>query len=82
MVHSLNNISPIDGRYSGLTKELQNYFSESALINYRVYIEIQYFIALHKYQIPELKTLQQKEIKKLLKYLPKYRKKTFSKSRE
>ena len=65
MSQSLSNISPVDGRYSELTKDLKNYFSESALIKYRVYIEIQYFIALHKYQIPELKTLKQKEIKKI-----------------
>ncbi|PLX12305.1 MAG: adenylosuccinate lyase [Marinilabiliales bacterium] len=42
----LNNISPIDGRYHGKTKELSNYFSEFALFKYRVKVEIEYFIAL------------------------------------
>jgi adenylosuccinate lyase len=42
----LNNISPIDGRYAGQTSELQTYFSEAALMRYRVQIEIEYFIAL------------------------------------
>ncbi|WP_442588202.1 adenylosuccinate lyase [Pedobacter sp. AW31-3R] len=43
---SLQAISPVDGRYRNTTKELSNYFSESALIKYRVYVEIEYFIAL------------------------------------
>jgi adenylosuccinate lyase len=42
---SLNNISPIDGRYQQATSSLQKYFSEAALIRYRVYVEIQYFVA-------------------------------------
>ena len=65
MNNSLNNISPIDGRYSKLTKELQNYFSESALIKYRVYIEIQYFIYLQNYGIDELKKISKKDLKKI-----------------
>tara|TARA_B100000427_G_C15469608_1_gene577877 strand:- start:90 stop:1430 length:1341 start_codon:yes stop_codon:yes gene_type:complete len=65
MNNSLNSISPIDGRYSQLTKELKNYFSESALIKYRVYIEIQYFIYLHEDQIPELKKISKKNLRKI-----------------
>lgn len=42
----LQAISPVDGRYRNTTKELSKYFSESALIKYRVYVEIEYFIAL------------------------------------
>ncbi len=42
----LNAISPIDGRYRNKTESLQNYFSEEALIKYRVQVEIEYFIAL------------------------------------
>jgi adenylosuccinate lyase len=43
---SLLAVSPIDGRYSRQTESLREYFSEYALINYRVRVEIQYFIAL------------------------------------
>jgi len=43
---SLSAISPIDGRYHEKTKELAHYFSEFALIKYRVRVEIEYFIAL------------------------------------
>jgi len=42
----ISAISPVDGRYRDKTSELDNYFSEFALIKYRVYIEIQYFIEL------------------------------------
>ena len=41
----LTAISPIDGRYHEKTKELSEYFSEYALIKYRIFVEIQYFIA-------------------------------------
>ena len=43
---SLTAISPIDGRYQSKTIELQSYFSEFALIKYRVIVEVEYFIAL------------------------------------
>jgi len=62
MNNSLNNISPIDGRYSKLTKDLNNYFSESALIKYRVYIEIAYFNSLCKLRLKELKNISKKDI--------------------
>jgi len=42
----LQAISPVDGRYRNTTESLSKYFSESALIKYRVYVEIEYFIAL------------------------------------
>jgi adenylosuccinate lyase len=44
--HALNAISPIDGRYIRHTQALSNYFSESALMKYRVRVEVEYFIAL------------------------------------
>ncbi len=50
----LNAISPIDGRYRGKIEKLANYFSEEALINYRVKVEIEYFIALCKIPLPQL----------------------------
>ena len=43
---SLNAISPIDGRYSLKTAELNDFFSEKALIKYRLIVEIEYFISL------------------------------------
>jgi adenylosuccinate lyase len=60
----LSAISPIDGRYRNTTAELANYFSEYALIKYRVFVEIEYFIALVEYPLPQLqqfdKTLSEK----------------------
>jgi len=50
----ISAISPVDGRYRDKTSELDNYFSEFALIKYRVYIEIQYFIALCRIPLPQL----------------------------
>jgi len=52
---ALNAITPIDGRYSRVTEPLGKYFSEAALIQYRVRIEIEYFIALCEEGIPQLK---------------------------
>ena len=43
---TLNAISPIDGRYRSKVKSLADFFSEEALIKYRVLVEIEYFIAL------------------------------------
>ena len=45
-INQLNAISPIDGRYREKTDELSLFFSEQALIRYRVKVEIEYFIAL------------------------------------
>ena len=50
----LNAISPIDGRYRGKIEKLANYFSEEALIKYRVKVEIEYFIALCEVPLPQL----------------------------
>lgn len=54
-LNSLNAVSPIDGRYSKATEVLRNYFSEAALIKYRVRVEIEYFIALCNIPLPQLK---------------------------
>lgn len=51
---ALTAISPIDGRYRRVTKDLGNYFSEAALIRYRVRVEIEYFIALCQLPLPQL----------------------------
>ena len=50
----LTAISPIDGRYRGKTEQLANYFSEYALIRYRVRVEIEYFITLCELPLPQL----------------------------
>ena len=52
--HSLLAVSPIDGRYARQTEILRNYFSEYALIRYRVRVEIEYFIALCEIPLPQL----------------------------
>jgi len=52
---ALNAVSPIDGRYRGKTANLAPYFSEEALIKYRVLVEIEYFIALCEIPLPQLK---------------------------
>ncbi|MDZ4666573.1 MAG: adenylosuccinate lyase [bacterium] len=50
----LTAISPIDGRYQKQTASLGNYFSEFALIKYRVWVEVEYFIALAELPLPQL----------------------------
>lgn len=50
----LNAVSPIDGRYRNKTEKLADYFSEEALIKYRVRVEIEYFIALCEIPLPQL----------------------------
>ena len=50
----LTAISPIDGRYRGKTEQLADYFSEYALIRYRIRVEIEYFIALCELPLPQL----------------------------
>ncbi len=52
---TLNAISPIDGRYRKATKSLADFFSEEALIKYRVLVEVEYFIALCESDLPQLK---------------------------
>ena len=53
----LTAISPIDGRYRGKAEALASYFSEYALIKYRVQVEIEYFITLCELPLPQLKSL-------------------------
>ncbi|EPR73576.1 Adenylosuccinate lyase [Winogradskyella psychrotolerans RS-3] len=53
----LNAISPIDGRYRSKIEALGNYFSEEALIKYRVLVEIEYFIALCELPLPQLESV-------------------------
>ena len=53
----LTAISPIDGRYRSKTEQLDIYFSEFALIRYRVKVEVEYFIALCQLPLPQLSTV-------------------------
>ncbi|AUX17302.1 adenylosuccinate lyase [Flavobacterium columnare] len=57
LLTELNAISPIDGRYRSKTVGLSPYFSEEALIKYRVLIEVEYFIALIEADLPQLKEI-------------------------
>ena len=56
----LTAVSPIDGRYRGKTAPLADYFSEYALIRYRIRVEIEYFITLCELPLPQLKGFDHK----------------------
>jgi adenylosuccinate lyase len=62
---SLEAISPVDGRYRRATAKLADYFSEGALIKYRVRVEVEYFIALCELPLPQLKGFDQKRFESL-----------------
>ena len=61
-ISALKAISPIDGRYASKTSSLIPYFSEEALIRYRVKVEIEYFIALVELDLPQLKEFDRNQI--------------------
>ncbi|WP_397362407.1 adenylosuccinate lyase [Olleya sp. R77988] len=61
----LNAISPIDGRYRNKIEKLQDFFSEEALIKYRVLVEIEYFIALCEIPLPQLKNVDSSQFEAL-----------------
>jgi adenylosuccinate lyase len=60
-LNALSAISPIDGRYSKKTESLKQYFSESALIKYRVLVEVEYFISLCNFPLPQLQNFPTKK---------------------
>jgi adenylosuccinate lyase len=60
ILSALSAISPIDGRYRKTVEKLAEYFSEAALINYRVRVEVEYFIELCNLPLPQLKHLDKK----------------------
>ena len=64
-LETLTAISPIDGRYRGKTELLAGYFSEYALIRYRIRVEIEYFIALCQLPLPQLKDFDKNLFPKL-----------------
>ncbi|MBE9465636.1 adenylosuccinate lyase [Dyadobacter subterraneus] len=59
-LNQLTAISPVDGRYYKQVSELSSYFSEYALIYYRVYVEVEYFIALCEIPLPQLSEFDKK----------------------
>ena len=64
-LNNLSAISPIDGRYGSKTENLREYFSESALIKYRILVEVEYFIALCEIPLPQLSNFDKKHYKAL-----------------
>ncbi len=67
MLNKLTAISPIDGRYRNVTGKLGDYFSEAALIRYRIRVEVEYFIALCQLPLPELATIKESAFEDLRK---------------
>ena len=61
----LTAISPVDGRYRKTTDSLWNYFSEAALIRYRILVEVEYFIALCEIPLPQLNDFDKKHYETL-----------------
>lgn len=64
-MQALTAISPVDGRYRDKVESLANYFSESALIRYRVMVEIEYFISLCELPLPQLREFDTEVFSKL-----------------
>ena len=62
---SLDAISPLDGRYGSKTMVLRPYFSEAALMRYRIWVEIEYFIALCELPLPALKGIDKHSLDQL-----------------
>jgi len=62
---ALRAISPVDGRYHKATAKLGDYFSESALIKYRILVEVEYFIALCELSLPQLKSVDKTKFEPL-----------------
>ncbi|TBW29011.1 adenylosuccinate lyase [Gramella sp. KN1008] len=62
---SLSAVSPIDGRYRSKTRKLSAYFSEEALIKYRIKVEVEYFIALYEQGLPQLKDVDPENFSKI-----------------
>jgi adenylosuccinate lyase len=61
----LNAISPVDGRYRAKTESLAPFFSEAALIKYRILVEVEYFIALCEIPLPQLSDFDPKNFHQL-----------------
>ncbi|MEE4286353.1 MAG: adenylosuccinate lyase [Mariniphaga sp.] len=64
-LNSLTAISPVDGRYQNKVENLWKYFSEYALIKYRVFVEIEYFVALCELPLPQLSKITKEQLHQL-----------------
>lgn len=64
-LNSLTAISPVDGRYQNKVENLWKYFSEFALIKYRVFVEIEYFVALCELPLPQLSEISKEQLVQL-----------------
>jgi adenylosuccinate lyase len=64
-INTLTAISPVDGRYHKKVETLSEYFSEYALIRYRLFVEIEYFIELCRLPLPQLKDIKTGQLEKL-----------------
>lgn len=71
-IDTLLSISPIDGRYREKTSKLADYFSEFALIKYRLLVEVEYFIALVELPLPQLNNIDKKTFRELRKIYRKF----------
>ena len=65
LLNKLTAISPVDGRYRNQTEKLADYFSEYALIRYRIRVEVEYFIALCELPLPELSGVEKSKFEAL-----------------
>ncbi len=66
-LNALTAVSPVDGRYRNKVENLGKYFSEYALIKYRIFVEIEYFIALCELPLPQLKDISGEKLEELKK---------------
>jgi len=82
-LNPLTSISPIDGRYHSSTSCLQQFFSESALIKYRVHVEIEYFIALcNEKSILQLQSFPKNKISEIRKLYTSFKEKDAERIKE
>ncbi len=69
MSHALTAVSPVDGRYQRHTEALSAYFSEFGLIKYRVHIEVEYFIFLSQFNLPQLPPVSEATIAEMRRWI-------------
>lgn len=72
MSHALTAVSPVDGRYQRHTEALSAYFSEFGLIKYRVHIEVEYFIFLSQFNLPQLPPVSEATIAEMRRWISEF----------
>lgn len=72
MSHALTAVSPVDGRYQRHTEALSAYFSEFGLIKYRVHIEVEYFIFLSQFNLPQLPPVSEATITEMRRWISEF----------